>query len=125
MLMALRFEPSRNLLGTKRKAINYQQFGSLKGLSTAHCLDKLLDYIFKGTDKPQQSAILVATDFSKAFDRVSNQIVVKEFLNLGVRPSIIPWVCSFLSNRSQAVRHNLGVSSWETTKAKNYLQERF
>ena len=100
-----------------KNSIDICQFGSLKGVSTTHCLVKLLDDIFKGTDRPQHSAVLVATDFSKAFDRVNHQIVVEKFLNLGVRPSVIPWVCSFLSNRTQAVRYNGSISSWEITNA--------
>lgn len=49
--------------------IDIHQFGSLKGLSTTHCLVKLSDDIYKGTNRPQHSAVLLSTDFSKAFDQ--------------------------------------------------------
>ena len=86
-------------------------------MSTTHCLVRLLDDIYKGTDITQHSSILVTTDFSKAFDRVSHQLVIEKFIELGVRPSIIPWICNFLSDRSQAVRLNGAVSTWESTHA--------
>ena len=59
----------------------------------------------------------MTTDFSKAFDRVSHQIVVEKFINLGVRSAIIPWICDFLSNRSQCVRSAGTLSDWQTTNA--------
>ena len=59
---------------------------------------------------------LFATDFSKAFDRVNHTILVRKFIDLGMRPCIIPWICCFLSNRTQAVRLNGEISSWETLR---------
>ena len=57
------------------KFIDCHQFGSLKkGLSTTHYLVKLLDDIHKQLDKPKHSSVLVTTDFSKAFDRISHQM---------------------------------------------------
>ncbi len=44
---------------------------------------------------------LAAIDFTKAFDLVNHNNIIKKLINLGVRRSIIPIVCSFLSNRSQ------------------------
>ena len=69
-------------------SLDSHQFGSLKGLSTTYYLVKLLDNLCKGIDKPWHSSILVTTDFSKALDQVSHQIVVEKFSSLGVRPAI-------------------------------------
>ena len=79
------------------KVIDNHQFGSCKGLSTTRYLVKLLDDIYKGTDKSQHSSVLVSTDFSKSFDRISHQIVITKFIELGVRPAIIPWICSYFN----------------------------
>ena len=92
------------------------QFGSLKGSSTTHYLVKLLDDIQKAVDFPKHSAALITTDFSKAFDRIDHHILIEKFIHLGVRTSILPWICS-LSSRSQAVRYNGTLSNWETVKA--------
>ena len=93
------------------------QFGSLKGSSTTHYLVKLLDDIQKAVDFPKHSAALITTDFSKAFDRIDHHILIEKFIHLGVRTSILPWICSLLSSRSQAVRYNGTLSNWETVKA--------
>ena len=72
------------------KCIDSHRFGSLKGLSTTRYLVKLLDDIHKQLDKPQHSSVLVTTDFSKAFDRISHQIVVEKFIRLDKTISISP-----------------------------------
>ena len=90
---------------------------NLKGSSTTHCLVKLLNDVGSETDKLNQSGVIMATDFSKAFDRMNHLIVVEKFISLGVRPSIIPWICDFLSNRSQCVRIDGALSDWQTTNA--------
>ena len=105
------------ILSDIRLTIDNHQFGSLKGSSTTHCLVRLLDDIHTVLDKPQNSAVVIATDFSKAFDRVDHNIVINKFIQLGVRTSLIPWIASFLSNRLQAVRYNGVLSTWETLHA--------
>ena len=101
-----------------RSVIDKYQFGSSKGTSTtSHYLVKLLDDVFKAVDKPRHSAVMIATDFSKAFDRVCHQILIEKCIRLGVRPSVIPWICNLLYNRSQAVRYNGTLSKWEITNA--------
>ena len=35
-----------------------------------------------------------------------------KLINLGVRPALISWICSFLSRRQQAVKINDIISSW-------------
>ena len=76
-------------------SLDNNQFGSLKGSSTTHCLVKLLNDVGRETDKLNRSGVIMATDFSKAFDRVNHLYVVEKFISLGVRPSIIPWICDF------------------------------
>ena len=93
--------------------IDTHQFGSLKGLSTTYYLVKLLDDLCEGIDKPRHSSILVTTNF----DRVSHQIVYEKFISLGVRSTIIPWICNFLTDRKQAVCYKGEISTWETTTA--------
>ena len=51
-------------------------------------------------------------DFSKAFDRIDHNILVLKLLSLGVRGSIIPWICNFLSNRRQSVKIDNFQSEW-------------
>ena len=45
-------------------------------------------------------------------DRIDHNIVVTKLINLGVRRSIIPLICSFLSNRLQCVMLGQCMSRW-------------
>ena len=56
-------------------------------------------------------------DFSKAFDCINLNILVTKLVNLGVRKSILPWICSFLSDRKQRVKLGNSVSEWATVNA--------
>ena len=51
-------------------------------------------------------------DFSKAPDRIDHNILIKKLLSLGVRESFVPWICSFLFNRRQAVKIDSSLSEW-------------
>ena len=51
-------------------------------------------------------------DFSKAFEHIDNNILVKKLIDLCVRGFLISWICSFLSNRRQAVKLDHLVSDW-------------
>ena len=51
-------------------------------------------------------------DLGKASDRIDHNILIKELLSLGVRESLVPWICSFLSNRRQAVKVDGFLSEW-------------
>ncbi|CAH1250897.1 Hypp8934 [Branchiostoma lanceolatum] len=94
--------------------IDPRQYGSLKGKSTTHYLTSLIHHLASTTDKPGYCNTLVLTDFTRAFDRVHHLTAVAKLLDLGVRRSIIPWVCAFLSNRQQRVKYQQVLSEWET-----------
>ena len=51
-------------------------------------------------------------DFSKAFDRIDHSIIIQKIIAMGVRPSLIPWICSFLTDRHQRVKIQDNVSDW-------------
>ena len=84
--------------------IDKKQFGNVKGSSTVHYLVDLLRFVLEGLDKPGHYAYLSTIDFTKAFDRVNHNIVVKKLIELGVRRSIIPIICSFLTGRTQTTK---------------------
>ncbi|XP_071947377.1 uncharacterized protein [Antedon mediterranea] len=92
--------------------IDKQQFGNVKGISTSHYLIGLLHYLLSGLEKPGHKARILAVDFSKAFDRISHQVLISKMISIGVRKSIIPWFCSFLTCREQRVLYGSAISSW-------------
>jgi len=94
-------------------SIDRNQYGSVKGSSTTHCLIELLDVLYKGTDKSDTVGTLVVTDFSKAFDCVDHTLAIQNLYNLGVRSEVIPWIVNFLSARRHRVQYQSALSEWE------------
>ena len=56
-------------------------------------------------NKPGHLSNVVITDFSKAFDLVDHNILMKKFISMGVRPSVVTWIANFLDGREQCVRY--------------------
>ena len=97
--------------------IDLQQYGNVKGVSTSHYLVSLLHFLHQGADKVNSVGTVVFTDFSKAFDMVGHNLLIEKFIHIGVRRSIIPWLCDFLSNRMQCVRYDSTLSDFATLSA--------
>ena len=97
--------------------IDLQQYGNVKGVSTSHYLVSLLHFLHQGADKVNNVGTVVLTDFSKAFDMVDHNLLIEKFIHIGVRRSIVPWLCDFLSNRMQCVRYNSTLSDFATLSA--------
>ena len=93
--------------------IDHGQFGSRKQRSTTHYLVKLVDFVLEHLEQLKSMSRIIVTDFSKAFDCVDHNIAIPKLLEMGTRPAVIPWICDFLSNRSQCVRYNNVLSDWQ------------
>ena len=93
--------------------IDTGQYGGQSGVGTEHMLVSLMDRILRLLDEnPDRSAVIMTClDWSQAFDRQDPTIAVKKFLQLGVRPSLIPLLCSYLSDRTMRVKFNGEVSA--------------
>ena len=85
------------------------QFGGQPGIGTEHMIVCMLDRILKLLDRNNdRSAIIMAgLDWSAAFDRQDPTIAIKKFIKLGVRPSLIPLLSSYLTDRRMKVKFNL------------------
>ena len=92
--------------------IDSRQYGSLKGSSTTYCLLDLIHNWLSELDNPGCYLRACFLDFSKAFDRIDHTIVIRKLIDLGVRRSIIPWICSFLTDRWQCVKVGQTFSNW-------------
>ena len=97
--------------------INPQQFGCLKGSSTTFCLIDMINNWLRTLDDKSSYLRIAFLDFSKAFDHIDHNILVSKLLALGVRLSLIPWICSFLSNRRQSVKIDNFQSDWGINNA--------
>ena len=81
------------------------QFGFRKKHSTylAHLI--LLDRITKSLDNGE-TAIGIYLDFSKAFDTVNHEILLKKLYHYGIRGNAYAWFQSYLTGRVQYVIYN-------------------
>ena len=71
-----------------------------------------MDVLFQGADKSKNIGTVVLTDFSKAFDLVNHSVAIQKLIHLGVRGTIVPWICSSLYGRKQCVRYNQTLSDF-------------
>ena len=80
------------------------QFGGVKGCSTAHYLINLWQEILSNADDNRSATVLTAVDFVKAFNRVSHQACLAAFARKGASTQVLQLVATFLSKRSMTVR---------------------
>ena len=92
--------------------IDSRQLGSLKRSSTTYCLLDLIHNWLSKLDNPGCYLRAWFLDFNKAFDRINHTIVIRKLIDLGVCHCIIPWICSFLTDRWQCVKLGQTVSNW-------------
>ena len=98
------------------KNLDIGQFGGLPGIGTEHMIVCLLDRILKLLDRhPDRSAIImICLDWAAAFDRQDPTLAINKFIKLGVRPSLIPLLASYLTDRQIAVNFNGEISDFLT-----------
>ena len=78
--------------------VDPNQFGSLKGSYTAFCLS--LDLVHNWLSEMDNLSCYIRACFlalSKAVDGIDHDIVIKKLIGFSVRRSIIPCICSFLT----------------------------
>ncbi|CAK1598017.1 unnamed protein product [Parnassius mnemosyne] len=87
------------------------QHGFLIKRSTVTNLILTNNYISKGMDIGLQ-VDCVYTDYSKCFDRIDHQILLKKLAMSGIHGDLLRWFSSYIENRSQAVVLNGFMSTW-------------
>ena len=88
--------------------IDQSQYGGKKGIGPEHMILSMVDRILKLLDsnKGKPAVIAAAADWANAFDRVDPTLATLNFIRLGVRPSLIPILISFMTNRKMTVKFN-------------------
>lgn len=81
------------------------QHGFMEHRSTVSNLLSFSDYVSSALDKQVQVDV-VYTDFSKAFDRISHQIILNKLSMCGFSESLVCFFESYLTNRTQFVSYN-------------------
>ena len=88
------------------------QYGFRAGRSCEHALLNAQNTLSNSLSKNQVSLLLLI-DFSKAFDMVEHDILLKKLHHYGMRGNTYDWIRSYLNNRKQYVSIN-GVTSTPT-----------
>lgn len=102
----------RWLIEDVKDTIDPSQFGCLKGTSTTYCLLDMMHNWLSSIDDPGKCLRVWFLDFSKAFDHIDHTILFTKLIRLGVRGFIVKWICSFLTDRRQAVKIKNFTSPW-------------
>ena len=82
--------------------ISSSQHGFRRGRS---CLSELLDHYNELIDNfgASQDSDVIYLDFSKAFDKVDHNLLIKKLQRYGIAGKLLRWIESFISNRQQKV----------------------
>ena len=83
--------------------LNNTQHGFRKGRSTVTQLLRYYDSILSMLEKGHQ-VDAIYLDFSKAYDKVDHNILIKKILSLNIGGKVIVWIENFLKMRNQVVR---------------------
>lgn len=89
---------------TKSIVSNYQH-GFLRGRSTVTNLTVITEYISRVLDDRGQVDVIY-TDFSRAFDSIDFEILISKLSSLGLSPSFLQLLHSYLYNRCTYVFYN-------------------
>ena len=80
------------------------QYGTIPGSSTVMALISMFHKCLSETDGTGSDVRALLFDFRKAFDLIDHTILVNKLKLLAIPNSIVNWVISFLSERSQRVK---------------------
>ncbi|KAI5639343.1 reverse transcriptase (RNA-dependent DNA polymerase) domain-containing protein [Phthorimaea operculella] len=87
----------------KNNVLSQNQFGFQPKKSTSMLLSRFSDEINKHLDN-KRHVLVVFIDYSKAFDTLRHDTLVKKLGDTGVRGPILEWCRSYLENRTYCVK---------------------
>ena len=99
----------------KFKIIHNNQFGFQENKCTADAILEFLDNAYESLNE-NQHLLSIYLDFSKAFDTISIDILLKKLDHYGFRNQINSWLQSYLTNRKQFVKIGNSTSQTMFTK---------
>ena len=90
-------------------------FGYRKNHSTEQCLAVMIEIMKKALDF-QQSAGIVLTDLSKAFDCLNHDLLIAKLEAYGFEDSALHLIYDYLTDRKQRTKVNNSYSNWKDLK---------
>ena len=97
--------------------IDPHQFGNVKRCSTTYALIHLIHKWLADTDASGSVVRACMVDFSKAFDKIDHNMLIKKPQTLNVHPCPINWCADFLHCRYLRVKAGPNKSSWKSVHA--------
>ena len=95
-------------------SLDTMQFGNCKGRSTTHCLADLVQFVLSEVELGRYVNLLMI-EYSKAFAKVNITVKMEKLLSMNLRPALLNWVGSFLSERQQCVQVGATFTAWTPT----------
>ena len=89
------------------------QYGFQKGVSTQDAILHVTEKIYENLNN-KQTTIAAFIDFSKCFDTLNRDILIRKLHAYGIRGTPLALISSYLSNRLQAVKINSMISSFNS-----------
>ena len=94
----------------RNSIIHPQQYGFRSGCNTFNAINYLTEEIYKTIDS-QKFLLSIYIDFSKAFDTVKHEILLKKMKFYGIRGVIYNWFKDYLQHRTQSTKFQSHISS--------------
>ena len=105
------------MLEDSMDCLSERQFGGIPRSSSVLALLEMLHTWFVALEKSKSVIRIVFLDFSKAFDLIDHNILLNDFKYVGVRPALLPWLASYLSDRLQRVNIDGSTSCFKKINA--------
>ena len=86
------------------KIIDPNQFGTIPGSSTVMALISMVHKWLKETDGTGSTIRVLLFDYRKAFDLIDHSTLIEKLHQMDIPNSVINWIISFFSGRSQRVK---------------------
>ena len=100
---------------TRHIWLTNDQHGFLPGKCTSDVTTKVIDDWSRAIDN-KQTVYAIFFDFSKAFDLVDHELLLKKLRDL-LPPMSTKWIANYLSDRQQRVKTTEHTSSWAAVQA--------
>ena len=101
---------------TTNNILSTNQYGFQKGKSTQDALINFSKLLYEQLDQSNH-VLSIFIDFSKAFDTVPHDILLKKLDHYGIRGEVKQWFQDYLSNRSQQTYVNNHLSNPSSIRA--------